>query len=116
MHAILATPPRTSVIAALLEAGANVNVKDHGQGWAALAFAARDCSAEICDMLLSAGADIDASDSFGNTALWRAVMATNEETVALLIASGADLELSNKSGVSPRSVSKKLGWRLPSIG
>ena len=116
MHAVLATPPSTQVIATLIKAGANVNVKDHGQGWAALAFAARDCSAEVCDMLLAAGAEIDASDSFGNTALWRAVMATNEETVALLLASGADLECSNKSGVSPRSLSETLGWKLPSIG
>jgi ankyrin repeat protein len=116
MHAILATPPSTEVISMLIDAGANINVKDHGQGWAALAFAARDRSAVICDMLLKAGAEIDASDSFGNTALWRAVMAKNAETVTLLIASGANPECNNKGGVSPRSLSETLGWTLPSVG
>lgn len=116
MHAILATPPSMRVITTLVAAGSNLNVKDHGQGWAALAFAARDCSAEICDMLLNGGAKIDATDSFGNTALWRAVMAKREDVVALLLAAGANPEISNKSGVSPRSLSETLGWQLPSVG
>lgn len=116
MHAVLAAPPNTQIISILIQAGASANLKDRGQGWSALAFAARDCSAEVCGMLIDAGAEIDACDSFGNTALWRAVMANREDTVALLLASGANPELSNKSGVSPRSLSETLGWDFPNVG
>ncbi len=116
MHAVLASQPNTQIIALLIEAGANVNVKDRGQQWAALAFASRDRSAAICDLLLKAGAEIDATDAFGNTALWRAVMANNEETAALLLLSGANPECKNNSGVTPRSLSETLGRKLPNVG
>lgn len=113
MHAILATPTEPSVISVLLDAGVDINAKDKGQNWTALAFAARDCSAEICRMLLDAGAEIEAVDIFGNTALWRAVMARKQENVMLLVERGANPDFANKSGVSPRQVAETTGWTMP---
>src|SRR5688572_14377766 len=81
MHAVLATPAVAAVVATLVQCGTNVNAKDGGQSWTSLAFAARDCSAEICQILIDAGAEIDAIDVFGNTPLWRAVMARKTENV-----------------------------------
>jgi hypothetical protein len=74
MCAVLADIPATvksEILEILLERGAPVNHKDTDQAWTALAFAARDCSAAVCSLLIAAGAEIDATDTFGNTA-WTA--------------------------------------------
>jgi uncharacterized protein len=112
VHAVLATPPVNEVIAALIGAGANANLRDKGQGWAALAFAARDCPVEVCRMLVDAGAEINATDVFGNTALWRAVMARKHENIAFLLSRGADADRSNQKGVSPRQLARTMGWEI----
>jgi uncharacterized protein len=102
MLAVLTTPPSPQMILALLRAGVDANAKDKGQAWAALAFAARDCDVEICRLLLDAGADIDAVDVFGNTALMRAIVGKKTENVTLLLARGADPDRKNKRGVAAR--------------
>lgn len=112
MCALLAdipAPLKSEILEILLERGAPVNHKDTGQAWTALAFAARDCSAAICSLLIAAGAEIDATDTFGNTPLWRATMAGREENVRLLLAHGANPDHANKNGVSARIVAARLG-------
>lgn len=115
VHAVLASPTSMQVISTLLEAGVDTNIKDCGQGWSTLALTARDCAAKICRMHIHAGAEVDYSDAFWNTALWRAIIAKKADTVAVWLAGGANPELFNKSGVSPRILSKTLGWDLMSV-
>ena len=112
MLAVLTTPPSLQMISALIHAGVDVNAKDKVQSWAALAFAARDCSPEVCRIILDAGAEVDAIDIFGDTALWRAVFAKKSENVALLLSRGADPDRKNKSGVSPRALNEGSGVAL----
>ncbi|EIF51635.1 ankyrin repeat domain-containing protein [Sulfurovum sp. AR] len=109
MHAILDTDYSFEVIKALIASGVNINIKDKEQSWTALAFAARDCGQNICKVLLDAGADIDAVDTFGNTPLFRAVMAGKEDNIELLVSYGANPDVENNSGVSPRKLSETLG-------
>jgi len=109
MHAILDSDYSLGMIEALIASGVNINIKDKEQSWTALAFAARDCTQDVCKVLLDAGADIDAVDVFGNTPLFRAVMAGREDNIGLLVSYGANPNIENNSGVSPRQLSETLG-------
>jgi uncharacterized protein len=113
MHAILATPPSMEVISTLIRLGSDINARDKGQSWSALAFAARYCSSEICRLLLDAGADIDAVDAFGNTALWRAAIAAKADNVALLVSRGANLDLANHYGHTAREILEMRNEKNP---
>jgi hypothetical protein len=56
------------VTRSLLEAGANVNARDH-QGWTPLHSAAAQASAALAELLLEAGANINARDDRRETPL-----------------------------------------------
>lgn len=60
------------------------------QGCTALVVAARAGHADVVEVLLSAGANVDACDESGNTALATAVLAGHEDVVAMLIEWGAN--------------------------
>ena len=59
--------------------------------------------------LLAHGADIDAHDSSGLTALMEAVNANSEETVSVLLAGGADKAVNNNEGLSALDIAVKEG-------
>ena len=109
MHAVLVESSSEGVVARLIRAGVDINARDNGQRWTALAFAARDGKVGICDALLRAGAEVDATDSFGNTPLWRAASRSNTDVVDLLVANGANLDFPNHRGLTPRQI---LGGRV----
>jgi ankyrin repeat protein len=58
MRAVLASPVSERVVAWLLSKGADANVHDKGQNWAALHFAARDGNPENVRLLLQSGASV----------------------------------------------------------
>ncbi|KAG0051676.1 Ankyrin repeat domain-containing protein 39 [Gryganskiella cystojenkinii] len=65
-------------------------------GYTALHYASRAGNKEICTLLLTAGADVDAkTPELGATPLMRAVQQCHLLVVRLLISFGADLELVN---------------------
>jgi len=109
MYAILAHDCSLSMIETLISYGANVNIRDKGQSWSALSFAARDCGPDVCRALLDAGADVDSKDVFGNTPLIRAIMAAKEENVNLLVSYGANPDIENSSGITPRQLCETIG-------
>ena len=73
----------------LIAAGANVDTKNN-EGWTALIQAAVSGHTEIARLLIDTGANVDTRNSCGKTALMLAVRA---ETVQLLIAAGADVNV-----------------------
>lgn len=93
-----------------IEGGEDLNFADRG-GWTALHFAAQNDDAEICQLLLEAGAAVDLVDSFGNTPLWRAVFNCSGDgnCIRVLRSYGADHSLRNRSGISPVDLARTIG-------
>jgi ankyrin repeat protein len=111
MHAILASDADADMVSFLLRNGANARVVDKGQQWTALHFAARDQKLLMVRDLLQYGVEVDAQDVFGNTPLWRCVMAgpADLDLVRLLISNGADPSKKNKHGSSAFDVATAKG-------
>ena len=94
-------------IQALLELGADVNVRDY-KGKTALHRAATAGFLASMETLLDHGADIDAADNDGDTPLCDAVRAGRVEAVALLLERGADPRAENSKGDSVVSLAKRM--------
>lgn len=77
----------------------SINQKNFG-GATALHLAARQGGFEVVDILVKAGAKIDAVDNEGWTPLMRAANASNPKIVKLLIDNGADATAKNSVGES----------------
>jgi uncharacterized protein len=93
----------------LIESGADVSLPDQN-GWTPLHFAAQRQSAEIIDLLLRSGAKVDPVDRHGNTPLGTAIFNYRSEgkPIEALLAAGADENLQNHYGVSPRSLAHTI--------
>lgn len=79
---------------------ADVNARNK-RGATPLLAAAAEGVADVCEVLLAAGADPKAVDEDGNTALHHAVSSENSATVALLVERGLDRAAKNKEGKTP---------------
>ena len=58
-------------------------------------YAAQNNRLEITKLLIDSGADLNAKNRYGNTALIRSVLSKSPETAKLLIEAGADLNIQN---------------------
>jgi ankyrin repeat protein len=68
---------------------------------------------DAIELLILAGANIDARDNLGSTPLYHAVYNVQKTAVSALIKSGADPDLRSNSGVSPRRLiegNENLAW------
>jgi ankyrin repeat protein len=63
--------------------------------------AARNGRDDVVKFLADAGADVDAVDDFGESALFDVVRTGRLSTVEALISKGANVNLANKSGMTP---------------
>ncbi len=71
--------------------------------------AVRQGDANAVRALLESGADVDATTPDGATALLWAVHTDQPELVGLLLAAGADVEISNRYGMGPASQAAENG-------
>lgn len=95
----------------LIAQGADVNTADQAGGHTALHSAAQGQHAETAQALLSAGAQVDARDRFGKTPLSVALFNVRNrdgEVIRVLLASGADPDLENNHGISPRRLAETV--------
>lgn len=94
----------------LIQNGADINIQDL-LGYTALHYAAQNFSVEICKLLIESNAIIDVQDNYGNTPLFRAVFSSNGrgDIIRLLLLYNADMNLKNKSGISPLQLAKTIG-------
>jgi ankyrin repeat protein len=88
-----------------------VNAVDGVQKWTPLHLAARDGNDEIVEVLLNAGASVDAVNISGNTPLWENIMAPTRDTktIQTLLQHGADAWKKNKRGDAPIDVARHMG-------
>lgn len=97
------------VIEALLTAGADAAAQERRLGWRPLDRFAEYANAAGVELVLKAGADVDAEDFTGGTALSDAAEAGCEECVELLLAAGADATRT-WDGASAAELAKKRGF------
>lgn len=80
------------------------------EGWTPLHFAAQARAPLAVEVLLAAGATVDATDRHGNAPLWRAVFCSRGEgtVIRLLLDAGADPDRVNAHGASPRTLAGRI--------
>jgi len=106
----------------LLDKGANPNTIDE-KGWRVLSQAANLPSTDVVQLLLTAGANVNATDKDGTTPLMHAACADRrfKETVEayrlrnlnVLLQNGADVNTKNNRGLSALHYAARLG--VPSV-
>ena len=95
----------------LLARNASVSTRDPA-GWTPLLFAAFfDASPKVVAALVQHGADSDAQNDRGVTALHIAAGAGNEILVALLLGQGANRDLATRSGYTPLRLAQTKGLK-----
>ena len=90
----------TQAITALLKADANTEIQDYVSGQTPLHYAAKYGTARIINLLIDAGAIIDAEDHSGATPLHVAA-SSNPETLDALLDATADVKARDKNGATP---------------
>src|SRR6266446_1990300 len=83
-------------VQALLAQGANVNARDREHSQTPLMLAVSFPGADMVRLLLDAGAEVDAQDDWGRTALFYTPVAS--EAFAVLLAAGANMHARDKEG------------------
>lgn len=86
---------------ALLDQGADINMKDKKTGQSPLIFASFKQRKNIMQLFLDKGADVHARDINGETALMAATEKGNTSIVKMLLENGADVNTKNKRGQTP---------------
>jgi serine/threonine-protein phosphatase 6 regulatory ankyrin repeat subunit A/serine/threonine-protein phosphatase 6 regulatory ankyrin repeat subunit B len=102
-------PEYTAIVKLLLEHGANV----HAHADAAIFGAAREADPEVVRLLLAKGAPVNAreKDQDNNTVLMEATSGGSLETVAMLLAAGADVKATNDKGETALMKAVKIDHR-----
>ncbi|KAF3920306.1 Ankyrin-2 [Arthrobotrys entomopaga] len=89
-----------TIVKLLLDAGAEVNIKDMN-GRTPLFEAARRGHHDIIKLLISAGINVDSQDSQQRTALFSTIDGFREDAARLLLDAGANVNIKNILGFTP---------------
>lgn len=92
----------------LLQKGA-YDIADKGGDWSALCAACSNGHAEIVRLLLTAGMDPDARDSFGNTPLMNAAIYGKTDIAGMLVEHGANPHERDAQGMTAKELAMKHG-------
>ena len=107
LHAAAAKNPDPAAIAALLEAGADIDARDESGATPLHMAAALNPNPSVIAALLEAGADINASSEDGATPLhWAVFMNPNLAVIAALLEAGADINARSEGGFTPFDYAK----------
>ncbi|EHK16897.1 uncharacterized protein TRIVIDRAFT_162206 [Trichoderma virens Gv29-8] len=90
-----------TIVKMLLDAGADVNVKEQHLGETALTLAIESGHEETIQALLDNGANIHHRDHFDHTPLFTATWQDSESVMQLLLDRGADVSARNEDGQTP---------------
>ena len=100
---------RAAATRILLDHGAAVDAPDRARGNTALHGVAFKGYDEIAEMLIAAGANVDARNAAGQTALMMAALFGRAAIFEMLIAAGADPDAVDAAGNDARSVAAAQG-------
>ncbi len=92
----------------LLKAGGDANFKENGRPL--LSWAAQNGSAEIVQALIDSGADLNAADAIGHTALMRATDMDKRDVAAVLLKAKADPNAESQNGDTALSLAIQSGY------
>ena len=95
---------------ALVARGHDVSLADHAD-FTPLHLAAQQGAGRVAELLLSAGANVDATNAHGNTPLFVAVFNSKGrgDLIELLRAAGADPLHANNAGQTPVGLARLIG-------
>ena len=99
---------RHAVMEALLDAGCDVEQRDHDRR-TAMSHAARLGDAQAIELLAGRGADVDALDAEGSTPLTGAAFWCRDENVRALLRLGADTRAVNADGETAADIARRVG-------
>ena len=83
-----------------LNAGADVNTSSHNNKSTPLIIASQFGNLNLVNLLLERGADVNAKNGSGNTALHLAILYNSSDVIMALINAGADIDAVNNKNVS----------------
>lgn len=89
---------RSKILELLLKAGGNPNCKDNDQSRTPLHLATTKSNLECITILAEFGCELNATDCWGETALFNAV---DNKATRLLLILGSDISITNKLGSTP---------------
>lgn len=93
---------RAKNVQALIDAGANLEIKQKGTGLTALTKLSGFADSEdIIRILCQAGADINTTDNNGGTPIYHAIANNRLKNIEVLIQEGANVNIKNKNGLTP---------------
>ena len=93
----------TSMTELLVDHGANPQIENPNNGIQPLHMAARRGEADVCNLLISAGADVNAASTDGLTPVHEAAQHAQAEIIELLVAAGAACMAEDKQHRTPLS-------------
>jgi len=92
----------------MLDMGVNINIREHDHKCTPLQVAAARGSRQAVEFLVQRGADINAQDDRGSTALHSLVFKRFDLLALWMVRQGADLHIKDRKNFSPRDFA--LDW------